>query len=141
MQHPQILDDFCRVFGNLKSSNLDTLAQIYDANVEFCDPMHQLQGLTALQDYMATMYEQVQDYRVNVKHICCEAPTAFIEWDIAFRHPRLNGKRLIKVDGVSKVIFSDKIIYHRDYFDVASMLYEHIPVLGGAIRLVKKRLA
>ncbi len=141
MHQPEILQNFCRIYGALNKDNLSSLAEIYDPQIEFCDPMHKLKGLQALKDYMATMYQQVQDYSVNVQHICCEAPTAFIEWDIQFRHPQLNGKRLIKVDGVSKIIFSEKIIYHRDYFDVASMLYEHIPVLGGAIRLIKKRLA
>jgi hypothetical protein len=32
-----------------------------------------------------------------------------------------------------------RVIYHQDYWDSGSALFEKIPVLGGGIRAVKKR--
>jgi hypothetical protein len=34
----------------------------------------------------------------------------------------------------------DKVLYQRDYYDAGEMLYEHLPVLGWAVRGVKKRV-
>jgi hypothetical protein len=31
-------------------------------------------------------------------------------------------------------------VYHRDYWDVAEELYEKVPVLGGLLRTIKRRL-
>jgi hypothetical protein len=44
--------------------------------------------------------------------------------------------------GISHVRFSSdgKVIFHQDYFDAAAFLYEKIPVLGGEIRFIKKRI-
>jgi hypothetical protein len=33
-----------------------------------------------------------------------------------------------------------KIYYHRDYFDMGAMLYEHLPLLGRIIQRLKHRL-
>ena len=34
----------------------------------------------------------------------------------------------------------DKIIVHQDFFDGGAMLYEHLPVMGWAIRKLKERM-
>ena len=44
--------------------------------------------------------------------------------------------------GISQVRFGadGKVIFQQDYFDAGSFLYEKIPVLGGEIRSIKKRM-
>ena len=45
------------------------------------------------------------------------------------------------LDGASHLRLADnRIAYQRDYYDLGAMLYEHIPLLGGAVRAVKARL-
>jgi hypothetical protein len=45
------------------------------------------------------------------------------------------------VDGFSQISFEDnKVKHHRDYFDLGSMLYEQIPVLGLLIKKIKSGL-
>jgi hypothetical protein len=65
----------------------------------------------------------------------------FISWTMKFAHPKLNNHQEIMVLGVSQVKFSDRITYQRDYFDLGSMFYEHVPILKKVISMLKKRLA
>lgn len=58
-----------------------------------------------------------------------------------FRHPRLRGGAPISVDGCSHLLWWDKVYQHRDYFDAGAMLYEHLPLMGGVIAWLKRRLA
>jgi hypothetical protein len=56
---------------------------------------------------------------------------------------KLNGGEPIAIEGNSIIKFGgpeDKVVYHRDYFDVGAMVYEHIPVLGWGVRTVKEKL-
>ena len=56
------------------------------------------------------------------------------------QHKQLNGQKPIEVQGHSHLKMLDgQVVYHRDYLDIGSMLYEHIPVLGCAIKSIKKR--
>ena len=52
---------------------------------------------------------------------------------MSYRHPRLAGGGLIRVDGCSHLLWWDKVYRHRDYFDAGNLLYEHLPLLGAAI--------
>jgi hypothetical protein len=44
------------------------------------------------------------------------------------------------MDGVSHLKFDDLVYFRRDYYDVGSMLYEHIPVLEGFVSGFRKRI-
>ena len=53
----------------------------------------------------------------------------------------LRGGAPISVDGCSHLLWWDKVYQHRDYFDACAMLYEHLPLMGGVIAWLKRRLA
>ena len=47
----------------------------------------------------------------------------------------------IVVEGTTHVRYrDDKVCYHRDYFDGADLVYEHVPVLGSLIRTIRKKV-
>ena len=58
-----------------------------------------------------------------------------------FRHKKLGGGKEIEVRGATFVEFHDRIFLHEDFFDVGSMLYEHIPVMGAGVRFLKRRIS
>ncbi len=65
----------------------------------------------------------------------------YLRWTMTYRHPRLRGGAPIRVDGCSHLLWWDKVYQHRDYFDAGALLYEHLPLMGGAIAWLKRRLA
>ena len=63
--------------------------------------------------------------------------TVFV-WEMHVKHKKIKGGENIVVEGVSIVKYQgDKVIYHRDYFDIGEMVYENIPILGSMIRWIK----
>ncbi|WP_298613571.1 nuclear transport factor 2 family protein [uncultured Thiothrix sp.] len=135
------LDDFVRVYQQLGKDNLVSLAEAYSPDVIFQDPWHKLQGLAALQAYFANLYTNLSYCRFTI-HQVQENTTdanAFVLWQMDYAHPRLNSGNNIQVDGVSHLQFAEKVTYQRDYADMGQMLYEHVPLLGAAIRFLKRR--
>ena len=45
----------------------------------------------------------------------------------------------IVYEGVSKLEFNEKIYKHQDFYDLGAMLYEHIPVLGSLVKIIKTK--
>ena len=40
--------------------------------------------------------------------------------------------------GISRLTIAEgRVLHHRDYFDAGELLYENLPLLGSAIRLVR----
>lgn len=64
-------------------------------------------------------------------------------WKMIMIAKKLNKGKPVTVEGDSHIRFGGaegKAVYHRDYFDVGAMVYEHVPIVGGLTRYVKKKL-
>lgn len=128
-------------YQRLDKTTLGELNQIYHPNIEFQDAAHRMVGLEALQRYFAELYRNVNQCRFLIGEVFSHPEGGMITWQMELSHPKLNGGKLVTVAGVSHLKFADdKVIYHRDYFDLGEMVYEHVPVLGHLVRIIKQRL-
>ena len=135
------LRQFARRFAQLDKDNLQRLGELYTDDVRFTDPLHEVQGLGQLRGYFAELYANVNELRFDFHGFDQIAEgEGYLRWVMSYRHPRLAGGRLIRVDGCSHLRWRDKVYCHRDYFDAGAMLYEHLPILGRAIAWLKRRM-
>lgn len=134
------VEDFVKIYQNLNSGNLNMLTQIYHQDVQFVDPLHQIHGLDDLTHYFEHMYENLISSEFALVNQIEQKQQAAIYWQMHLRHKKINSGNTITVEGHSLLRRQDnKVIYHRDYFDIGSMIYEHLPVLGGIIKLIKRK--
>lgn len=59
------LHRFATDFSALDASNLHRLGRLYSQDVHFRDPLHEIRGLNALQDYFAELYANVVGIRFD----------------------------------------------------------------------------
>jgi|GEM_PF-6802451 len=99
--------------------------------------MHRIEGAEALERYFATLYSNVTKCRFDFHERQRSGQEAFAAWTLHLAHPRLAGGREYAVEGCSRLTFADddsgRVARHRDYFDAGALLYERLPLLGGAI--------
>lgn len=136
------LESFAERFALLDAGNLDTLGALYNPDITFRDPLHQIHGLPALRDYFAQLYGNARDIRYDFHDADETRPgQGYLRWTLHFRHPRLNGGQPISLDGCSHLQWRERVHFHQDYYDAGALLYEHVPVLGSLIGWLKGRLA
>lgn len=135
------LEKFNQFYQQLDSADLTGLNQVYRSDIEFIDPIHHMQGIQALHKYFKNMMEDLKHCNFEIYQVTEQRQEAFIIWTMHFQHPRLNKSRMIHVDGVSHLKFDELVYFHRDYYDVGAMLYEHIPLLGSLVSGIRKRLS
>ncbi len=139
---PAWLTNFIDVYQSLNLDNLSLLERIYAQHISFSDPIHTVSGFTNLLGYFQHLYTNINYCHFTIFDYVIMENRAAIFWQMDFSHPKLNSGKNISVSGTSKLISDgNKVISHRDYFDVGSMLYEHISVLGSLVRFVKRRAA
>lgn len=136
----QTLEKFHHFYEHLDIDQLDEIKQLYSRDVQFIDPAHQINGHDALQRYFEQLFQKVSHCRFSIHQITEQNGQAFVTWTMDFAHPRLKGGDSVLVEGVSHLKFAEQIYYHRDYFDLGAMLYEHIPAFGAITRTIKNRL-
>lgn len=151
--HP-LLEQLARCYQSFDPELLTRLESLYAPDVEFVDPLHRIEGLENLQHYFAGMMHNLAQCRFEFTQFLCvdgegasasdndneDSGEAVAFWTMHYSHPRLAGGRLLALSGNSHLRFRQKIYYHRDYFDAGAMLYEHLPLLGYAIKKVKQRM-
>lgn len=141
-QQPKWLQTFVDNYERLAVDNLELIQNIYHPNVEFQDPAHTLVGLAKLEAYFASLYTNLSSCQFVINKVLVDNDEAAVYWQMNFTHPKLSNGNTIVVEGTSLLKGQgDKVIAHRDYVDFGAMLYEHIPLLGSAVRYVKNRLA
>jgi len=136
---PQIVDQFNAMYQTLDKDNLDLLKDVYSEDIVFIDALHEIQGLAALESYFAGMYQNLLYCKFDIQDVQSGETSAYLSWKMDYAHPKLANQKNVSVNGVTHLKFNDKVTYHRDYADMGQMLYENIPLLGSAIRFVKKQ--
>ena len=140
--YPEWLQVFIDNYQKLSIDNLHLLENIYHLDVEFQDPAHKLSGFDTLSAYFNELYTNLKDCDFVITNVLVDGDEAAIYWHMQYVHPKLNKGRPVNVEGHSFIQGKDnKVILHRDYVDFGAMLYEHIPLVGSAVRLIKSRMA
>ncbi|HEK1685142.1 TPA: nuclear transport factor 2 family protein [Pseudomonas putida] len=136
------LQQFAERFASLDGANLGPLENLYSEDITFRDPLHHIQGLPALRAYFEQLYANASDIRYAFLSADEVSPgQGYLRWTLRFRHPRLASGRQISLQGCSCLHWRDRVHFHQDYFDAGALIYEHLPIMGGAIRWLKGRLA
>ena len=121
----------------------NNLKKVYAADVYFRDPFKEIHGEPELEAYLLRTSTAVAEFSMDWRDVAGHDGNYYFRWVMSVKLKR-DGKNKPPglTTGISFVRFGadGKVIFHQDYFDAAAFLYEKIPVLGGEIRFIKKRL-
>lgn len=130
--------------GDISASNItNNLRQVYAENIYFRDPFKEIHGLADFETYLLRDSASVTQYSINWQDVAKGDGDYYCRWVMTVKLKRdSRHKPPAQTCGISEIRFGadGKVIYEQDYFDAASFLYERLPILGGEIRFIKKRL-
>jgi hypothetical protein len=131
-----------KIFNALNANSMNLLKDFYAQDVQFLDPLTSIKGLDTLTSYYQGLYQNVKTIRFDFHDAIVNDKTIVVMWTMYYQVDSLNQGKEIAVPGNSHIKFNDEelVYYHRDYFDVGTMVYEHVPVIGWLVNQVKSRL-
>ena len=135
-------DRITRYFESMGPANLDQLGTIYTDDAMFKDPFQQVRGVAAIRAIYAHMYESLETPRFVILGRWESAGSAVARWQLAAAGLRGRQPSAISIEGMThfELAADGRINLHRDYWDAAEEVYEKVPMLGGLLRLLKRRL-
>jgi hypothetical protein len=138
----QTLEAYVLYYENLRPETVEDLRPLVDRNVHFRDPFNDFKGVELVIKVMKDMFRDSDDPKFLITERLCEGSIAILKWEMTFRPKRLATKEPWLIIGMSELRFDEagKITAHLDYWDAATYFYERIPLLGSAIRFVKRKL-
>lgn len=135
----RLIDRFITNINSLNQDNAkDVLQATYTEDVRFVDPVKTLNGLDELTKYFENLYKSVNKCHFKVNNYLPNSHSLSLEWVMHLQHQKISKNQEILLDGASFIQFNgDRVCYHRDYYDLGALVYEHIPVLGSVIKKVR----
>ena len=118
------------------------IRKVYAPALFFNDTLKTIRDVDTLEKYFLTTDDAMSSYGLKVEQTISTPDGVFVRWrmDVVFRR-FLKGQVQSSI-GISHIRFDKegRVIYHQDYWDSGSALFEKIPVLGAGIRAVKRRI-
>jgi steroid Delta-isomerase len=140
MAEPRV-EKIVRLFEALGVDALPQLAEIYTADARFKDPFNDVQGVPAITAIFAHMFDSLERPRFVIHDVIVQGEQCFLSWDFVFAMRRFDRReQTIRGSSHLKLAADGRIAQHRDYWDAAEELYEKLPLLGGLMRWLKRRV-
>ncbi len=128
-------------YQSLGSENIADVESLYTTDIYFEDPSHAVQGKPSLMRYFSNQFKNLDKCAFKFHSTIVNETDIFMTWTMFLNHPKLRGGDTIRVEGTSYLrTRNGKIYYHRDYFDMGAMVYEHLPLIGRIIQQIKQNL-
>lgn len=136
------VDQVVDYFEAMNPDALERLASVYAEDACFKDPFNEVTGLPAIRRIYEHMYEGLIEPRFQIVNRIVDGPQAMFEWDFHFRIRRFKPLGTWTIHGTTHLRFGTdgRIVYHRDYWDTAEELYAKLPVIGGVMRFLRRKL-
>lgn len=118
------------------------LREVYAEDVFFNDTLKTLHGVDAVAEYFAATAAALESGTVEFVDRLSADGNHYFRWVMTMRFERLgDGEPKMSV-GMTHVRFdaAGRVVLHQDFWDSTGGLFEHVPVLGWALRRAKKRL-
>jgi hypothetical protein len=131
------------LFESFAPADLQRLQDYYREDARFKDPLHAVQGLEPIRDVYRHMFDAMDRPRFTVTRRFAQERECVLLWEFRFALRRFPGRGAVTMHGAShlRLDAQGRIAEHRDYWDAAEALYEHLPGLGGVMRWLKRRAA
>ena len=126
-------------YENLKEGSLDEIDLFYDENVFFKDPFNEFKGRDKLMKVFTHMFENLENPHFVILDTIEDNDGAFLTWDF---YLKIKGREYM-IHGSSHLKFNkgNRIVYHRDYWDVGEEILLKIPFMKFMYSYIQKKIA
>lgn len=132
---------FLRHIGD-KNYIRENTAKTYRSDAYLDDTLTTHHGAAAIEAYFLETAGSLTDSEVIIDDIARSGPDHYIRWTMIISAKPLAGGKPVHSIGVSQVRFDaqGKVAIHQDFWDSGEHFFGKLPVSGGIIGLIRKRL-
>ena len=130
---------FAGLYGDLSVSNVTANVRgVYAPEAWFNDTIATEVGIDAIEKYLLRTAEGTEAVSAKINDVAVSGSDVYARWTMEIRTPNLAGGKPVITEGVSQLRFDEqgRIVLHQDFWNPATGIYQHLPFLGPAIRLV-----
>lgn len=132
---------FLQNIGDAASVRENT-RKVYADDAFLDDTLVSHHGAAEIEAYFVKTSGVMTQYQVTIDDVARSGSDHYFRWTMVFAAPALAGGKPVHSTGISQVRFNTegKVAFHQDFWDSGKNFYRHLPVAGGVIGFIRKRL-
>ncbi|MDT8408191.1 MAG: nuclear transport factor 2 family protein [Wenzhouxiangellaceae bacterium] len=133
------LHGFRRVFSHLTDPAIDQhIRSVYAPTMYFNDALKTYRDHDRLADYMAHTASRLASSSLRVDQVIRDQADVYLRWTMHFESQAAGRSIRSESIGMTHLRFDadGRIVLHQDFWDSASGLYRHLPVIGPLMRRI-----
>lgn len=137
------IQNFIKLYNDLKYISVAVETEkTYAESFYFNDTLVTLHSRNELIEYLKNTQKNLKSIDFSVLNIIEQDEDVFVQWKMTTGFEILGSNSHVESIGISHLRFdtSGKIVMHQDYWDSTNGFFQHIPVIGGILEWIKKRL-
>ena len=135
---------FSDLYADLSEVNVrERVRETYAPGAWFNDTLATEVGIDAIEKYLLKTARGSEMIKGTTQDVAVSGADCYVRWTLEFRTKNLAGGKPVVTEGVSQLRFDEqgRIILHQDFWNPAAGVYQHLPLLGPAIRFVNGLIA
>ena len=134
-------ESFLKGIGNANFIRENTL-HVYAADAFLDDTLVVHHGAAAIEEYFVKTAGNMISCDVTIDDVSRSGENYYVRWTMVFAATAMSGGAPVHSVGISQVRFDreGKVAFHQDFWDSGKNFYGHLPVAGGVIGFIRKRL-
>ena len=135
-----LAESYARAHGDMTATSIDDVIALCTDTVIFHDPFNDTVGKPALRHVFADMFKSAKRPRTEVLELFGGGLRWVIKWRFTAGLPVIGA---IDTLGLTELTLAEdgRVASHVDYWDSGPAIYGRLPVLGGIVRGIRKRLS
>lgn len=138
------LEGFTKFLKNVGSKSYieENTVNVYAENAYLNDTLVTHYGPEEIKKYFLATAETMTSFELTIDDAIKSGSDYYVRWTMVFSAPKIGGGAPIHSVGMSQIRFNDegKVAFHQDFWDSGQNIYGQIPVVGGMIGIIQKRL-
>ena len=132
-------EKFTALYADLSEKNVQArVRKTYAPDAWFNDTVATEVGIDAIEKYLLKTARGSEMIKGTTRDVAVSGSDCYVRWTLEVRTKNLAGGKPIVTEGVSQLRFDEqgRIVLHQDFWNPAAGIYQHLPLLGPAIRYV-----
>jgi steroid delta-isomerase len=140
-EHAEALATYARFFETLTPARVVFLRDLAVPDVRFKDPFNDVRGVEPMIAAISSMYRHGTPRFEVIDRATGEVGAGYLLWRCTIVPDGLRSGWTF--EGMSSVRFdpAGRVVEHIDHWDASEQFFERLPVIGMALRLIKRGLA
>jgi len=133
------IDPYITFWETIAPASLDRLDTVFAPEIRFQDPFNDVSGHDALRAVLAPMFKHLDRPRFEVTRAADTGQGVWLlRWDFTCRFRGRNWG----FPGMSEVwLNADGLAHaHVDHWDSGTYFYARLPIVGGVVRLIRRKM-